>query len=308
VDSDAAFQEDTSPDGQCFLMINKQINVGKEVAYYTFISKKIIADAGRENGGNIAIDFDPNFERLNIHRVQIIRGNKQLDRFDRKKVALQQRQERPDARIYDGTITFAMILKDVRVGDVINYSYTIIGYNPALNNHFYHEFIVASLWPIARMEYRLIFPTDRQLYFKNFQTQIQPQIQSTQEYLEYRWSLAEIQGIMPDHELPIWYEPFPYIQICEARDWQDVCRQILPVYEPHFGATAPIKALALEIAGRQSTPESQCLEALRFVQDKIRFSDIIYGAKSYVPTAPAIVLERRLGDSKDKSLLLVSLL
>ncbi len=308
VDDRAAFQEDQSPDGQCFLVINKQIRVGREVENYTFIAKKIVTREGRENGGNIAIDFDPAYEQLAIHRVQILRGGKLLDRFDRKKVSLRQRQKSLDTRIYDGTKTFVLDLTDIRVGDIINYSFTITGYNPALNHHFYHEFMVASLWPIARLEYRLLFPHERQLYRKNIATEIQPRIESTAEHTDYRWSLKEVAGIVPDPELPLWYEPIPYIQISETRDWQDVCRQILPMYEAHYEPAESVKAQAMEISDRQSTPESQFIEALRLVQDKIRFINIISGAKSYVPTAPALILERRFGDSKDKALLLVVIL
>lgn len=55
-------------------------------------------------------------------------------------------------------------------------------------------------------------------------------------------------------------------------------------------------------------PGQRMLAALRFVQGQIRYLGVEIGAGSHAPSAPAVVLQRRFGDCKDKSLLAVTML
>ncbi|HKE96863.1 MAG TPA: DUF2569 domain-containing protein, partial [Povalibacter sp.] len=56
------------------------------------------------------------------------------------------------------------------------------------------------------------------------------------------------------------------------------------------------------------TPAERIVEALRFVQDQIRYTGIEIGPGAYRPTPPDRVFQRRYGDCKDKVLLLTTLL
>jgi len=58
----------------------------------------------------------------------------------------------------------------------------------------------------------------------------------------------------------------------------------------------------------KSTPEERVTAALAFVQAEIRYFSVSLGESSHRPSQPDLVLERRYGDCKDKSLLLMSLL
>ena len=50
------------------------------------------------------------------------------------------------------------------------------------------------------------------------------------------------------------------------------------------------------------------MNALRFVQDDVRYTGLEIGAGAYRPSQPGVVLARRFGDCKDKVFLLVTLL
>jgi hypothetical protein len=60
---------------------------------------------------------------------------------------------------------------------------------------------------------------------------------------------------------------------------------------------------------KKSTDDaSRIIQALRFVQDQVRYTGIEIGPGAYQPTDPTRVLERRYGDCKDKALLVATLL
>src|SRR5262249_39887055 len=57
-----------------------------------------------------------------------------------------------------------------------------------------------------------------------------------------------------------------------------------------------------------ATDDERVSAALEFVQSQIRYFSVSLGESSHRPAAPDIVIKRRYGDCKDKSLLLITLL
>jgi transglutaminase-like putative cysteine protease len=54
--------------------------------------------------------------------------------------------------------------------------------------------------------------------------------------------------------------------------------------------------------------EEYILEAIRFVQDEVRYLGVETGINTHKPYPPSQILAQRFGDCKDKSLLLTTLL
>ncbi|PYO75694.1 MAG: hypothetical protein DMD63_16265, partial [Gemmatimonadetes bacterium] len=77
-----------------------------------------------------------------------------------------QREKELERRIYDGTITALFILEDVRVGDVIDFSYTIRGANPILGDRYAGYFWTAYSAPVKAVHMRMIHPPERKLNFR----------------------------------------------------------------------------------------------------------------------------------------------
>src|SRR5207245_3226925 len=61
-------------------------------------------------------------------------------------------------------------------------------------------------------------------------------------------------------------------------------------------------------AAPRESAEQRVLQALRFVQDEIRYMGVEIGVNSHMPYSPATVVKRRYGDCKDKTLLLITML
>jgi hypothetical protein len=92
------------------------------------------------------------------------------------------------------------------------------------------------------------------------------------------------------------------------RAWQDVVNWALPLYAIPQSMPAAVLDVVQHIAGEADNPQQRTLSVLRFVQDNIRYLGIEVGSSSHVPTPADIVLQRRFGDCKDKTLLMVTLL
>jgi hypothetical protein len=83
---------------------------------------------------------------------------------------------------------------------------------------------------------------------------------------------------------------------------------VAPLYQLGTSSGPAVRAVAQEIRAAGGSPAEQALHALQFVQEQIRYVSISIGEGAFRPAQPGRVLERRFGDCKDKSLLLVAIL
>lgn len=66
----------------------------------------------------------------------MLRQGVYLDRLEPNELRLFQREPDLEHFLYSGTKTAYLILPDIRVGDILEYSYSTIGNNPVLGNKF----------------------------------------------------------------------------------------------------------------------------------------------------------------------------
>jgi transglutaminase-like putative cysteine protease len=210
-------------------------------------------------------------------------------------------------QIYNGSVQALALLSDVRVGDVIDYAYTINGNNPVMGGRFATFISLAEDHPIQHLRFRLLWPGNRKLFMRSHNTDIQPQVKAADE-TEYLWDMHDIAALDPEDSIPSWFDPYPSVDLSEFESWNDVVNWALPLYRVDDAPSPELKATIDMIAKSNPNSGDRLLAAMRFVQDDVRYLGIEMGSYSHQPTQPAKVLARRFGDCKDKSLLLATML
>jgi transglutaminase-like putative cysteine protease len=164
----------------------------------------------------------------------------------------------------------------------------------------------------GKIHRRLLIHPDHALRMKSFEGSVQPKKVDLSPAL-CEWTLEAIDTpVLPkDKDRPSWYN-IDGVYIGEYQTWQDAVQKVLPLYALPEDFTTNLSPEMVKLVQKwtESTEDVQqrALLALRFVQDEVKylgFHDEIGGWK---PTDPRVVLERRFGDCKDKSVLLHSLL
>ena len=143
--------------GQRYLLVDRQNYVdSSQVQRFSRFVIQITSTEGLEKASQLAFDFDPSYETLTIHKAQVWRAGKALDRLEPNELRVFQREANLERFLYSGTRTAYLILPDIRVGDVLEYSYTVQGNNPVMAGR-YSE-MLAMNWdiPIARNSLRLL--------------------------------------------------------------------------------------------------------------------------------------------------------
>jgi hypothetical protein len=291
---------------QHWLLLERQINALQNETFFHAV-RQILTVAGVQKGATLTMDFNPSCQSLTLHWARIWRGTEHLERLDTNNVKIVQPERDLDQSVLNGKKSAILVLDDVRVGDIIDYSYSIKGENPVFGGYFSAAIPVQMGEPAERLLTRVLWPTQRHLYAKAHGCSVQPALVAGKEAVEYVWDLRQAPGIALEDFLPMWCEPEPWVQLSEFKTWAEVNQWASALFQ----INSPFSPdLSRKIAEWKQIPgqEQQILAALRFVQDEVRYFGIEIGASAAKPADPSAVLSRRFGDCKDKSLLFVTIL
>ena len=295
-------------DGTYYLLSDLQIRAegGRDV-YRRYASKAINA-AGVDSLATIEIGFDPAYQTLELNAIDLIRNGHTNSRLADATLRVLQRETELDRRIYDGSKSATIFLEDVRVGDIVDYSYTVHGRNPVFAGREFGAMGLRFGVPLARIHSRLLAPAKTDLNITPRNDTIEARVRKHNGLVEYEWDQRDVAPLNVDADAPSWHDPFPAVQWSEFADWSAVTRWAAPLYAVPKTLSPALAAEVDRIAKAEPTPEGRLLAALRFVQSEIRYLGVEIGPGSHAPNPPDQVLARRFGDCKDKAMLTVTLL
>lgn len=290
-------------EGYRYLLIERQINVSEQQAFYRYATQVLSPDGIREHS-DLLIEYDPSFQVLEIHEVSIYREGQKIDKLDLADLKIIQKETSADRHIYDGALTALIHLSDVKKNDIIDYSYSIKGFNPVygknISGFLYHQLGVK----VEKFHYRILVPQGQPLQLDLKGHSHQPEKEASNGNDVYEWSHQGLSPMLFDSNVPYWKAIYPMTSYSTFADWKSVVGWALPLYSYSEQGLDKIKGQIAD--GRENI--SRITDIIRYVQDDIRYLGLESGMSAYKPNSPQKVFEQKYGDCKDKSLLLVALL
>jgi hypothetical protein len=159
--------------GYFYLLLERQVNIERQETYRR-TSIKVLTESGLESASSITINFDPSYQKVTVHKVIVRRGDKTIDKLKTNKFEFLRREENMDRLIYDKSIDGILNLDDIQVGDIIEYDYTMRGYNPVFEGKFFQTQYLNYSIPIGKIYSSITCSKNRHLYFKTFNNAIAP--------------------------------------------------------------------------------------------------------------------------------------
>lgn len=305
----SAEQLSKSNDGVAYLLLDSQVlaDSRQRMTYHRLVSKALNA-SGVDALANIEISFDPAYQRLVLHSINIVRHGQVIPKLAKAKIRVIQREAELETRIYDGTKSVNVFLDDVRAGDVIEYAYTRIGRNPVFKGSDFGTMALQFGSPIARIYHRLLLPLTGKVAFARRNTSIEPAVREHDGLRDYVWDVTDASALNVEAGAPEWYQPFAEVSWSTYPDWAAVARWAVPLYRVPDTLSPALQSQVKRIAHAESTASGRMLAALRLVQGEVRYLGVEIGQNSHAPNAPSLVFDRRFGDCKDKTLLTLTLL
>jgi hypothetical protein len=269
---------------------------------YEATSSSLLGDAGRYQ-----LDFNPGYQQLAIHAVEIRRDGAWQNRLEPERISLARRETAFDNDMTDGQVTALIVLDDVRVNDVVRIAYTVTGSNPVLAGQSMDSIALGWANPMLDTHLRVLADPGTRFGFSRENGAPEPVLAETPEGSEIRFDRHAAAAVVEEGNYPVWFQPYPLVQVSARRGWADVVAWALPLYPRSDALPADLDARIVQWAALPA-PRERLKAALRAVQDEVRYFGVEMGDNTHRPSPPAETWQRRRGDCKDKAYLLVTIL
>jgi transglutaminase-like putative cysteine protease len=292
--------------GYYYLLFERQINASTSESY-TRVAIKVLSEKGLQFASSINESFDPSYQTLHFHSLNIQRKNSVINHLVRSDFELLQREENLARAVYDGSFSAVNNLKDVQEGDIVEYSYTLKGSNPVFKNHFFRSLYFNFDMPIGKLFYQILTPSTLKIFIKN-SGEIPDQKESILGDMKYTyWEKENIGAFVSEDRVPRWFDGYNRVEITDFLDYKELSKWAHSLFDVKLNSSKALESKIQEFALIKNE-EKKILSVIQFVQDEIRYLSLSSGLSAYKPHPPAQVFEQRYGDCKDKSLLLSTIL
>ena len=269
------------------------------------------ADALR-NWDDLQFVWHPDRDDLIVHKIQIVRGGETIDLLGQGlKLTVLRREKDFEQKTIDGLLTGTASIEDLRVGDIVRFSATVVERSDVLaGNSEAMVDVEAKPASIAQGSVRVLWPQGLPIKWKAFGKGIAPVETDKGRYHVLTQAEPVIkQDEMPE-DAPVRYQRPPGLEFSTFASWSDLSRTTAPLYAT-AGTIAEGGTLAAavdKIAKASSDPKTRAAAALAFVQNEIRYLYNGLAKGNYVPQTPEQTWTLRYGDCKAKTLLLLAVL
>ncbi len=296
--------------GVQYLLLDEQVQTTPARSHYRHLVMRVTDAPGLQEAARVSASYNPRHEQLTLHHIRVHRDGLVLQRLARERVLLLRRERELERRMLDGSVDAHVDIDDLRVGDVVDYAYTVTGTHPVFGNERFGHASLQWSTPVAHQRYRLLWPAGRALALKQVNGAPEPQRRLLGSTEELVWELRQLPGLAVESDAPSWYSPYAALTWSSYRDWAAVANWAHRLYQPpaadRLGTALQHEIRA--IAAAHATPRERAQAVLRFVQGQIRYLAVDLGTHSHQPHPPDLVLARRFGDCKDKTLLMITML
>lgn len=291
-----------------WLLSDNQLKMtAQEVAYFSHYAVTVNSESGLKDVSEFSIYFQPDFQTLDINFVKRHRKGKIENVTKQADIRLLQREESYSSGIYDGGVTAILLLKDVQVGDTIEYAYTINGRNPIFGQEYFAGFSTSWSIPVGRTHIKYL--TDKPMFHQVVgDDENHLKISKENGLNRYSWNREDSAVIYDEGEYPHWYNPYGVVRFSQYESWEGVVDWALELYSKQEINDPDLLALAKKWSETSKSKKEYAEKVVKYAQNSIRYFGIEIGQNSHLPYDPDTVFKRKFGDCKDKATLINTLL
>ncbi len=292
------------------LLINSQTHFDhdRQATYveYVLLPQSV---AGLQSTGTIAIPWNVGRTDLTINAIEIRRAGKAIDLLKNAELTVIRRENNLEKAVLDGIRTVVLPAKGLQLGDELRVAFTY-GVKPdAVGNH--SEDIQSWNVPfdVNLLQRRVVVSPGTEVKWRTASRVAKPSITTSSLGTEYLFSATNVEapkypsGILPRDKASD-------IQFSAYDNWAQIAEfgQSLFSKARLLDKDSSLAAEADRIAAQSTDPERRMLAALRFAQERVRYVALLLGDGAYVPATATDTWDRKFGDCKGKTALLLALL
>jgi hypothetical protein len=268
---------------------------------------KIFNERGRKHATK-TISYREGYQRASILFANTIKANGQV-------VPLAQQD------IFDGTqyagYDFYTDIKHKRFtmpavedGCIVEYASEIKNLKPSFGFDYSTIFLCRNLYPMEEDILEVVLPSDKELNFKPYNTDLAPKIISEGDKKRYVFTNLKQKSIIPEPRMPslLDRETFPQVWIWTMKDWKSISSWYIRLVNEQMKSNLELESFTRQLIEGKKTKEEKISAIFNFVSQNIRYIAVLLGPHTHKPHAAFEVFQKRYGDCKDKTVLLLTML
>lgn len=273
----------------------------------TRVTAKIFNERGRSIA-NVHLAYNSAFENLRIIRARTIRKDGTV--VEVKPQDIQEISPYSGYALYSSVKAKVMIMPAVEDDCIIDYEWEVSGKQNIMPSSFWTGWFYQSQEPTVLSRYTLEVPADRKFTHVPYNTNIAPRVTRSKDgkTVTYVWEGRDYGEIDPEPYMPPMADICPWFELSSIASWDEVAEWYRKLVTPQMKATPEIKQTVQDLIKDKSSPAEKAKTIFYWVEDKIRYVGLEFGASAYEPHSAKDVFENRYGDCKDQATLLITML
>ena len=304
-----ADQADLVSGGVHYLLVSRQISYrDRQQTDYRRYVEKIVNSSGLESASTLSFSFSPEKETVRLHSMVIYRDGETIDEKDAVDLHVFRQEDQVADGILDGRKTVLANLPGVRVGDIVEYSFSRSFTTVLMPDDFYAEAWGSYRDPVAQLDFSVRVPEGMKLEYKLHGFSDEPEITTSDGMTTYHWSRRPPPVDPPTKSAPPWFSASDFLEVSSIPSWADIASGTLAHYPKDAEMPAALQDRLEAIRAATDDKKRWVSDVLRLVGDEVRYVGIEIGDGAFVPRAPKTVYELGYGDCKDKAQLMATAL
>ncbi|SMQ60539.1 Transglutaminase-like superfamily protein [Altererythrobacter xiamenensis] len=257
--------------------------------------------------GNVAIAWNPAAGAPVVHTIAIHRDGETINVLDKAEFEILRREDQLEVAMLDGLLTAVMRVPDLRVGDDLEVGFTVPSHDPTLRERNSGLLFLSPSPPSGRIQLALTWADGHE-----------PGTRMTADFEEIaersdksiRLLFDDPDTISPPADAPPRYSWMRVLEYSDFKSWSDISQIFAPLFEKAstLDTNSPVRGEAKRIAGRNESKLAQAQAALELVQQQVRYIYVGLNGGNLTPASADETWDRRYGDCKGKTVLLMALL
>lgn len=257
--------------------------------------------------GNLALTWNPAAGAPTVHTLRIHRDGEVIDVLANNEFEVLRREDQLEQAMLNGLLTAVLRVPDLRVGDELEWAFTSPSHDPTMQDDSFGMLALGPAPPAGRFRLGLSWD-DGQEPAVRLTSDLADLAQRSPRALQI--SLDDPGMLSPPKDAPPRYNWQRVIEYSDFASWPAISQRFGTLFAAASrpAPDSPVRQEAARIAGAHSGKLERAQAALELVQQQVRYIYVGLDGGNFDPASADQTWQRRYGDCKGKSALLLALL
>lgn len=257
--------------------------------------------------GNLTLTWNPAAGAPVVHSIRIHRDGQVIDVLANAKFEVLRREDQLEAAMLTGVLTAVMRVPDLRVGDELEFEATTSGSDPTLGDHASGALALFPSPAPGRFHLGLSWAESRHPDLR-VSADLEKLVVRGERQVDLK--IDNPPALQPAKDAPPRYHWQRVIEYSDYANWATISRQFADLFTQaaRLSAKSPLRAEAARIAAANPGAPERMAAALKLVQQDVRYVFVGLGNGNLTPASADETWQRRYGDCKAKTAMLLALL